>query len=66
MTNGKHPAFPSPDNDWAGLSKREYFAAMAVTGLGADSNLTPENTARFAVKIADLLIEELNKGEGSE
>jgi hypothetical protein len=59
----------------AGLSKREYFAAMAMQGLQSkpimyvshDSNkevsfeLLRKEHARRAVEIADALIEELNK-----
>jgi hypothetical protein len=55
-----------------GLTKREYFAAMAMQGvinLGfkADGNADPEFTARDAVKYADALIAELNtEGGGDE
>jgi len=45
-----------------GLSKREYFAAMALQGL--TSARTPlRGVACTAVALADLLIEELNKQE---
>lgn len=44
-----------------GLTKREYFAAMAMQGL-ATLDGTPEGyIAKYAVKHADALIEELNK-----
>lgn len=45
-----------------GLTKREYFAAMALQGLlptGISSSI--EEDVKNAVKLADLLIEELNK-----
>lgn len=48
-----------------GLTKREYFAAMAMQGLIANSKTTPElgrvEIVRHAVAHADALIEELNK-----
>ena len=48
-----------------GLTKREYFAAMAMQGLLSDPELTakPEVFAHEAVRHADALIVELNKGE---
>jgi hypothetical protein len=45
-----------------GLTKREYFAAMALQGLLAtNSTTTIEYYAIDAVIIADALIDELNK-----
>jgi hypothetical protein len=46
-----------------GLTKREYFAAMALQGFIAnpDNLQTAERFAFAAVKMADALIEELNK-----
>lgn len=48
-----------------GLSKREYFAAMAMQGMCANSSLakywTHENIAEWSVQQADALIEALNK-----
>jgi hypothetical protein len=45
-----------------GLTKREYFAAMALQGLLAtNSTTTIEYYAIDAVRIADALIDELNK-----
>ena len=43
------------------LTKREYFAAMAMQGLLANDSSLITSKARDAVKSADLLIEELNK-----
>jgi len=50
-----------------GLTKREYFAAMALVGVlsGRQSKLNTyrgEWAAKAAVEIADNLINELNKG----
>lgn len=62
-------AFPISleDEEFHGLSKREYFAAAALQGLL--SNLTvklPKPTAVLAVEIADSLIRELNKSEANK
>ena len=44
-----------------GLTKREYFAAMAIQGLLANGRASITYNIIDAVKIADALIEELNK-----
>lgn len=46
-----------------GLTKREYFAAMAMQGIVADPNgyIMAADIAKGAVEIADALIEQLNK-----
>lgn len=51
----------SDNDDYSHLSKREYFAAMALQGLIGVEQLSNEDAAKQAVKAADLLIEELNK-----
>lgn len=80
MTNGNDTAFPIDTNDLSevklGLTKREYFAAMAMQGLcasgfGTDKHIqsqteevgsnVSEAMAVFSVDIADTLIAELNK-----
>jgi len=43
----------------SGLTKREYFAAMAMQGLLSNPNTIFET--QYAVIIADALIAELNK-----
>ncbi len=58
----------------SGLTKREYFAAQALSGLtvaaipGSHNRLDydghGQNLARYAVLMADALIEELNKKGG--
>jgi hypothetical protein len=51
----------------SGITKREYFAAMAMQGLVANSELSEKHgipqteTSELAVKMADALIAELNK-----
>ena len=71
ITNGNEPAFSKSafyypdgglDSPNAGLTKREYFAAMALQGMlakyGSDYQV---NNAKEAIYWADALIEELNK-----
>ena len=67
-TNPDEPIQPEEyDNNYRyyksnGLTKREYFAAMALQGLLAtNSTTTIEYYAIDAVRIADALIDELNK-----
>jgi hypothetical protein len=71
-TKAKGPAFPLISDEGyiinAGLTKREYFAAMALQGLLTD-NESPnsrEEFAGYAVKFADALIEELSKTKTNE
>ena len=81
MTNGNDLAYPTFDQNGIcpssseGLTKREYFAAMAMQGLcqeGAWSktiqnqsealgSTSSESIAVYAVDLADALIEALNK-----
>jgi hypothetical protein len=42
-----------------GLTKREYFAAMAILKLAKGN--TPSTAAKLAVEYADALIDEINK-----
>ena len=62
-TKGDDAAFAKPNTEntpvTAGLTKREYFAAMALSGLMSQGGWysAPEN----AVRLADGLIKELNK-----
>jgi len=61
-----NPAFPSPDGfgtNFPGLTKREYFAAIALQGLLTKGTGTPEDYAACAVDAADALIAELNKAK---
>lgn len=44
-----------------GLTKREYFAAMAMQGMLAEGHDSFRIVAKHAVDQADALIEELNK-----
>ena len=68
----------SPNGPWNGLTKREYFAAMAMQGLIAQASgrelivnpylvndgwVEPITIATGAREMADALINELNKAE---
>ena len=79
MENGNKPAFgvskfslPTDEILQAnvlGLTKREYFAAIAMQGIitnkdGLDIKI--ENIVESAVDVADALIEELNKTKTNE
>jgi hypothetical protein len=63
MTNSNTSAYPSTFS--SGLSKREYFAALAMQGILRDTNTAPhysdESVAKSAVEMADALIAALNK-----
>jgi hypothetical protein len=65
---GGRAAFPRSMQD--GLTKREYFAALAMQGLisshtGPVEPPQPKTAADYAVRCADALIAELNE-EGNE
>ena len=67
ITRANDLAYPVKKVDtinYTGLTKREYFAAMAMKGIitnkdGLDIKI--ERIAESAVDMADALIEELNK-----
>lgn len=76
MTNGNDQTHPIAENTlsgYGGLTKREYFAAMALQGICANpefykiasKRLIPDQMGVFyaeaATQQADLLIDELNK-----
>jgi hypothetical protein len=63
-----NPAGPELSPASYGLTKREYFAAMAMQGViqmtgGPTGWDTPEIAAKFILEWTDALIAELNKGE---
>ena len=60
-TNGNDFAFASIREN--GLTKREYFAAMAMQALAVNIDRGIRDTAFWAIKYADMLIEELNKND---
>lgn len=67
MSNRNERAFPQhPESRgvYMGLTKREYFAAMAVQGLMASPHVdgaTYEEITEAAVNVADALLKELEK-----
>lgn len=77
MSKADEPAFPVPETAVGGqrmrggLSKREYFAAMAMQGMLANPEInkrarkngvySPREYARWAVDSADALLAELEK-----
>lgn len=66
ITRPESAAFPYLDGEKAGLTKREYFAAMALQGMLANSNLNwaIKDLAMDAVACADELIGKLNERSG--
>lgn len=77
-TNPVAPAFNNLEHSKSiqnlhGLTKREYFAILALQGLLADTGSffpdqqgTGQLAAQAAVKYADALIAELNKDQNDE
>ena len=62
MENGKQSAFPTDahTNSYLGLTKREYFAAMAMQGL-VDRHINYEVVAEHSVRYSDALLAELER-----
>ena len=64
-TKANEPAYPNIQvPSLEGLTKREYFAAMALQGIIANKDgldIKIERIVESAVDTADALIEELNK-----
>ena len=66
-TKANEPAFPNIQTpSLKGLTKREYFAAIALQALIAKNNNEYEYCVISAVKYADFLIEELSKTNTNE
>ena len=67
MNNPDEPAFAQSSSSInsveTGLTKREYFAAMALSGFDSNVYANPESIARVAVELADATLAELGKGE---
>jgi hypothetical protein len=64
-TKANESAFPVPQVLHLGLTKREYFAAMALQGLLSNNNNYVYSVIS-AVEFADDLIEELSKTKTNE
>lgn len=74
MKNSEQPAYPTPDCEvsgtalqYLGLTKREYFAAMAMQGYlasyGPAEHANGKHVAKIAVECADALLTELEKSK---
>lgn len=67
MTDSNAKAYPTTDpydkhRISGGITKREYFAAMALNGILSNARIAvTKDTSNLAVVIADQLIKELNK-----
>jgi hypothetical protein len=67
MENGNQPAYPQKkefiDVDETGLTKREYFAAMAMQGILANASWNdggnPKHVSESSVVFADELLKQL-------
>lgn len=72
ITNPNDTAFPDQHLIGQGLTKREYFAAMALQGLLSDRQHAIKMKHIYnaftnkAVRLADELIQELNKRETND
>ena len=72
-TNGNDPAMPTSDKVYGGLTKREYFAGLAMAQLIVRDNFSQNDKeagepkriairdAKTAIRYADALIAELSK-----
>ena len=61
MTLPNDVAYPRSIDQHSGLTKRELIAAMALQGICAGNSVNEKEAPRLSVKLADMLIEELNK-----
>jgi|688.fasta_scaffold1461764_2 hypothetical protein len=67
MENGKQSAFATASDSryQAGLTKREYFAILALQGICIEKYVQRDDDrnmiAQWSVKMADALLEELEK-----
>lgn len=67
ITTGNTKPFNNVMDTFGGLTKREYFAAMALNGLcSAPKMRDAETEACLAVKLADALLAELEKTKCAE
>ena len=60
MGKEKQPILDNQFEDNKGLTKREYFAGLAMQGL-VDDYINYAIIAEYAVKFADALLKELDK-----
>ncbi len=54
-----------PNGSWGGITRRDWLAGLAMQGMQSNvegyANLTNENAAELAYKLADAMIAESNK-----
>ena len=63
--NGRESAFP--DQRWNGLTKREWFAGMALQGLLASpGNTMLDRCAEYAIFAADSILKQLAESDGAK
>jgi hypothetical protein len=69
MENGKQGAFPKRADGapQTGLTKREYFAGLAMQAIASKKNYDIDydfiRTAKMSIKLSDALLKELEKKE---
>ena len=61
MTLPNDVAYPRSIDQHSGLTKRELIAAMTLQGICAGNSVNEKESPRLSIKLADMLIEELNK-----
>jgi hypothetical protein len=71
LQNPNKPAFPITEEETdrieegirihTGLTKREYFAGLAMQGVLTDSRLSAEEAVEIATRAADHLLKQLEK-----
>lgn len=62
ITYPNDPICKTDEHRYDGLTKREYFAALAMQGFASsNANISFSDQAKWAVRSADELIKELNK-----
>lgn len=63
MKNGDQPAYPKEGKTFQGLTKREYFAAMAMQGMLANPEITNHTSGfpstREVIRYAEAILEQL-------
>jgi predicted proteasome-type protease len=65
MNNGEQPILDNQFEDNKGLTKREYFAGLAMQGT-MTSSYSVNMIVEIAVKMADALLAELEKTKQQE
>jgi hypothetical protein len=61
MENGKQPVLDNQFEDNKGLTKREYFAGLAMQGLLSGNAVFQSDIPGNAVRLADKVLAELEK-----